>query len=208
MNREDRTVDPKFIVELKGKPFVMLGGLLDLAHRIGLQAIETAIVEKFSQPEKDTWVVQAFCRFSQPEGEPLLWSGYGDAGPGNSQMRGAYLRHAETRAIARALRWATNIAMAAVEELGPDSEATNGHQDAPQRPQQAQRAKHDPKDTAERKAAEASPAVAMCAICGQPVDERTAEVSRRKFDGVVLCVADGKARLAGEREPSAILQGA
>lgn len=203
MKRDEMTVDPRFIVNLKGKEFVMLGGLLDLAHRIGLQSIETAVSEKFSQPEKDIWVVQAFCRFSQPEGEPLLWSGYGDAGPGNSQMRGAYLRHAETRAIARALRWATNVAMAAVEELGPDSEPANGHQSAPQPPQ---RAKHDPADHEQRTAAQGS-ADGLCEECGMPVMPAVAKASRERF-GAVLCSAHIQARRQAANGTPAQLQGA
>jgi hypothetical protein len=112
-------VDPRFVINLKGKQFVMLGGLLDLAHNGGLIGIETLLDKELSDPKEQSYVFQAIGRFRTDAGE-AVWSAYGDASPSNSQMRGATLRHAETRAIARMLRMATNVAMCSVEELGPD----------------------------------------------------------------------------------------
>lgn len=112
-------IDPKFVINLKGKQFVMLGGLLDLAHNGGLIGIESVLDKDLSDPKEQSFVFQAIGRFRTDGGE-AIWSAYGDASPSNSQMRGATLRHAETRAIARMLRMATNVAMCSVEELGPD----------------------------------------------------------------------------------------
>lgn len=172
--RERPSIDPKFVVDLRGKSFVMMGGLLDLAHRTGLQSIETEIQTELCVPEKEFWVVRATVRF-RAEPEPLEFSAVGDASPGSSQMRGAYLRHAETRAVARALRFATNIAMCSVEELGPDADdaprhngaRTNG--DARTAPQ---RAKHDPEDHA---------AHPLCSVegCGVLLNKNEAVMSQQ-----------------------------
>ena len=112
-------LDPRFIITLQGKQFVMLGGLLDLAHNGGLIGIETILDKDLSDPKEQSYVFQAIGRFRTESGE-AIWSAHGDASPSNSKMRGATLRHAETRAIARMLRMATNVAMCSVEELGPD----------------------------------------------------------------------------------------
>jgi|GEM_PF-3954050 len=118
-------VKPEFIITMNTKQgkkdFVLFAGLLDLGHQSGLIAIENEVLLDLSQPEKDVWVVRSTGRFRSEYGE-AIWSAHGDASPGNSQMRGAYLRHAETRAAARMLRIATNVGMASVEELGPGVE--------------------------------------------------------------------------------------
>ena len=80
-------IDPRFIVNLKGKDFVLLAGLLDLGHKGGLIAIENEVLADLSAPEKDTWVVRSTGRFRSDHGE-AIWSAHGDASPGNSQMRG------------------------------------------------------------------------------------------------------------------------
>lgn len=119
-------IKSEHIIDLRGKKFVLLAGLLELAHEMGLKGIETTILP-LSQPAEQVWIVQAIARFAR-DGEDALFWGHGEATPGNSQMRGALLRHAETRAIARALRFGTGIGMTAAEELGPDAEPDgNGH---------------------------------------------------------------------------------
>lgn len=116
-------IDRKFIVTLPTKSgpkeFITFAGLLDAGHNSGLLGIECEILTHLCQPEKDYWVVQATGRFRTETGE-AIWTAHGDAHPGNSQMKGALLRHAETRAAARMLRFGTNIGMTAAEEIGPD----------------------------------------------------------------------------------------
>lgn len=133
-------IDSKWILNLKGKEFVLFAGLLDLAHQNGLIAIENEVLLDLSNPEKDFWVVRSLGRFRCAEGE-AVWSAHGDAGPGSSQMRGAYLRHAETRAAARMLRMATNIGMASVEELGNDADTVSDHLPTPR---QTPPVRHEP----------------------------------------------------------------
>lgn len=115
-------VDPKWICNIRGKEFVMVGGLLDAGHNSGLIGIETEVLESLCKPAEDYWVVRAIGRFRSAENGEAIWSAVGDASPATSQMKGAYLRHAETRAVARMLRFATNCAMTAAEELGSEDE--------------------------------------------------------------------------------------
>src|SRR5215213_7546566 len=112
-------IKPEHIINLKGKQFVLLAGLLAEAHSNGLISIETEWDRQASDPKEQFWVFRALGRFKTADGE-AVWSAMGDAAPWSSQMKGAYLRHAETRAIARMLRMATNVGMCSVEEMSPD----------------------------------------------------------------------------------------
>lgn len=203
------TVNPKFIINLKGKEFVMLGGLLELAHNGGLIGIETILDKDLSDPKEQIYVFQAIGRFRTDTGE-AIWSAYGDCCPSNSQMRGAYLRHAETRAIARMLRMATNVAMCSVEELGPDGNEETSPRSA--RPGVASRelpARVAAADGANRNrqqmdtpagpvrqekgpVVEPTPDPYFCAKCGVEVPERNA-VASVKLTGMVFCPVDGRA---------------
>lgn len=199
-------IDPRFVIKLNTKngpkEFVLLAGLLDLGHNRGLHGIETQILSEFCDPKEQSWVVQATGTFCTEAGM-ACFSAVGDANPSNSQMRGAFLRHAETRAIARMLRFATNVAMASVDELGPDAD------ESPARPL----ARHEGKADTYREERVArttdSPGDAaasghgaepqFCAECGLEVPASVAAAARQRFGGVVLCVADGKGRMAGEK---------
>lgn len=105
----------EFIVERSGRTFVLYAGLLEEAHEQGLKAIRTKLLQ--APAEENGWVaiVQA-----EVETERGVFTGIGDASPDNvSRMLAPhYIRMAETRAKARALRDAVNIAVTALEELG------------------------------------------------------------------------------------------
>ncbi len=109
------TVQKEFLVERQGKKFVLYAGLLDEAHQQGLKLITTDLVQK---PTEENGHV-AICR-AVVETSKGCFSGIGDADPKNvnPQMRSCLIRMAETRAKARALRDAVNVAVAALEELG------------------------------------------------------------------------------------------
>ncbi|MCL5960450.1 MAG: hypothetical protein M1358_14275 [Chloroflexi bacterium] len=119
----------EFILERQGKSFVLYAGLLDEAHAQGLKRITTRLIQT---PEESNGNV-AICS-AEVETEKGIFSGIGDASPGNvSQMMATCLiRMAETRAKARALRDAVNVGVAAAEEL--DEELT-ADQDAQQEPE-------------------------------------------------------------------------
>lgn len=116
----------KYIVNVQGKDFITFPGLLAEAHAQGLLAIETQLVnEDLTNP-----VMKATVHIkgeSLPSGQPQvkLFTGYGDANANNvaKKVAGALIRMAETRAVARALRFACNIDMTAVEEIGVEDDA-------------------------------------------------------------------------------------
>jgi hypothetical protein len=126
------TVNPDQIINRQGKDFVLYAGLLDAAHRAGLQGISTSLV-KYPGAGSEGAIVHATAHF--PWGS---FDGIGDADPGNvsRQIAPHLTRMAETRAKARALRDALNVAMVAAEEMGPEGPAdrapsTNGGGAAP-----------------------------------------------------------------------------
>lgn len=134
-------VDPRFIQQRQGRPFVTYAGLLDLLHQRskGCFSIDTLVVQLPTEENGRTAVCTARVRVFDAQNLDVVTletSGIGDADPGNvsTQMRGHLLRMAETRAKARALRDAVNVGMAALEELGPDEgDAPRGPQGQPAR---------------------------------------------------------------------------
>jgi hypothetical protein len=103
------------MIERQGKQFVLYAGLLDEAHRSGLKAIRTKLVQA-PAPENGNVCI---C-YAEVETEKGVFSGIGDASADNVGRNIAvhFIRMAETRAKARALRDAINVGAAAVEELG------------------------------------------------------------------------------------------
>lgn len=140
MSETRHTVDPKFVMQRQGKDMVLYAGLVDAAHRAGLIAIKTEIVQFPTKDNDHTTIVQATAVFPSPgdDSENLrAFSGIGDANPQNvgKNIAPHSIRMAETRAKARALRDALNIGMVTVEELGGDDEPS-AHP-APAQPQPA-----------------------------------------------------------------------
>ncbi len=124
-NKEGRVVERKEVVTVKG--------LLHLAHAERLSAIQTRLVQSPTKDNGETAI--ALVRVRTARGS---FTGLGDANPRNVTARVAlhFIRMAETRALARALRAALDIGAVAIEELEeefgfaePRSEAprTNGH---------------------------------------------------------------------------------
>jgi hypothetical protein len=127
------SLDPKSIVVLQNKQFVQYGGLLDLAHQMGLQSICTTLLQIPAETNGMTAIVS--CTVTMASG--AVFTGIGDASPKSVKPMLAVhaIRFAETRAKARALRDATNVGMASVEEL--DDDAGHESNDRHQRRQQA-----------------------------------------------------------------------
>jgi hypothetical protein len=105
-------MDKKFTINLQGKDFVLFTGLLNEFHENGGKSIKTEIVNL------EPFIVQATV-----EGEKGLYQGLGDASEENVGKLVAKhkIRMAETRAIARALRWYNNVGMCSSDELGGDN---------------------------------------------------------------------------------------
>ena len=115
-NTKEISVDRKYVVSLKGKEFITFNGLLDIAHKRGLKKIETQVVT--ADFEKSVFVCKAKVTMS----DEREFESVGDATATNvgQMVKEHSLRMAETRAIARALRLATNIGMTVREELGEE----------------------------------------------------------------------------------------
>jgi len=107
-----------YIINLQGKDYITHEGLLKLAHHKGLANITSKIIEV--NVEKGVCIVQA--RVMMENGK--MFSGLGDATPQNlnAMIKPHFIRMAETRAINRALRFATGLGMCSFDELGGGSD--------------------------------------------------------------------------------------
>lgn len=127
---QNKKVPQQFIVRIPLKneagavvgerEFISYAGLLAVAHDIGLDEMNTTVLQMPTDANGHTAVVRAIAK-----GKPGLFTGLGDASPANVGKRVVrhLLRVAETRAKARALRDLCNINMVALEELeGDDAE--------------------------------------------------------------------------------------
>jgi hypothetical protein len=107
-------MDERFIIQLQGKNYVTYEGLLDEAHRMGLESIKVDVVQLPSEENNMT----AVCRAVAKAGDKTF-TDFGDASPASvgQNLVPHILRMASTRAKARALRDMTNIGITAIEEL-------------------------------------------------------------------------------------------
>lgn len=117
---QETKVNNKYIVNVQGKDFVTFPGLLAIAHEKGLIGINTDLVNNdLTNP-----VIKATVSMRDASNPEIVrvFTGYGDASVNNvaKKVAGALIRMAETRSVARALRFATNIDMTAIEELDVD----------------------------------------------------------------------------------------
>ena len=106
-------IDPRHIVLIQGKPFVRFAGLLDLAHKRGLQTLQVT----WTYNDAGLSLAQAVAVF--PFG---TFTECGDASPESVTKKVAlhFRRVACTRAAARALRLALGVEVCSVEELGDE----------------------------------------------------------------------------------------
>lgn len=107
------SVKKETIVEQQGKPHVLYAGLLDAATEAGLAGIMTELVQAPSAGNDYVCIFKATATF--PWG---AFDAHGDAklDDVNRMMKQAYIRLAETRAKARALRDGLNIWQAPVDD--------------------------------------------------------------------------------------------
>ncbi len=115
-NGHGAQVRPEFVVNLRGKDFVLYAGVLDVAHQKGIRRLETEVVQLPSDQNGRECVVKATLELDGGG----VFTDYGDANPTNVNRPIAQhlIRMASTRAKARVLRDATNIGLTALEELG------------------------------------------------------------------------------------------
>ncbi len=122
----------EFMITRQGKQYVLFAGLLDEAHSRGLRGIDTELIQVPEESNGNTAVVKAMVEME----DGRTFSGIGDASPQNVGRNIAphLIRMAETRAKARALRDAVNVAATALEELSDGDDAPPAsHAERPRR---------------------------------------------------------------------------
>lgn len=114
-----------YVVSLKGKEAMLYNGLLLLGYEKGIKSLKTDIVQYPSKDNEWTAIVKATLigyGWNPIENKVIEveFSCIGDANAKNctSMVAQAYIRMADTRAKARALRDYTGIGMVALDELG------------------------------------------------------------------------------------------
>jgi hypothetical protein len=112
------SIREEFFIERQGKRMVLIAGLLDEAHRLGLRSIDTELLQVPAEENGNVAICKA--RVEMEDGR--TFSGIGDASPANVGQNIAphIIRMSETRSKARALRDAVNVAAVALEEMGED----------------------------------------------------------------------------------------
>jgi hypothetical protein len=123
-----RKLDERFIVNIKGKDFVVYAGLLDLAHQIGFTKMKPEVVQ---YPNKDNGNTAICVAYLLAKDGREFWD-VGDANPKNVNPKvvGHELRMASTRAKARILRDFTNVGMTCLEEIGDLNEVISDEKNA------------------------------------------------------------------------------
>lgn len=116
----EMNIDKQFIVNRQGKDFILYAGLIHEAHKRGLVSIETELVTCTASLA----LFKAVVTVAEEGQGARTFTGYGDATPENvgRNIVPHFIRMAETRAKARALRDALDVGAASLEELGDDDE--------------------------------------------------------------------------------------
>jgi len=108
-------LDDRFMINIKGKDFVLYAGVLDLATQMGLLKLG---VELLQFPTKENGK-EAICRAVAESKTGEVFCDIGDANPKNCNelIVKHLIRMASTRAKGRALRDMCNIGIACIEEI-------------------------------------------------------------------------------------------
>jgi hypothetical protein len=123
------------LVLLNNSWYVTHAGLLRLARRNRCYGIRVQPVREFCDLNAGRYSFRAIVYRSR---NCKGFFGYGDADPSNvsSQVHGAEMRVAETRAVNRALRKAYGIGICSVEELGTSNGSLESTRESKRRPSQ------------------------------------------------------------------------
>jgi hypothetical protein len=124
MENKTKTDLTPYLVEVQGKIYLTLPGLLQEAHANGLISLTTELLtdpKDLSSP-----VVKATGVFKTEDGTLKTYSSFGDANANNvaKKVAGALLRMADSRAVARCLRFGIGLPFTALEELDVEYSAT------------------------------------------------------------------------------------
>jgi hypothetical protein len=132
-DRSKITIAARYIVDIRGKQFVLCKGLIDSAHRANLLA--SLLTTPLTIPTETYQYAAALATATTPDGE--TFTGLGEAEPANvsGPMRTSLLRIAETRAISRALQRLLNVEHELYDDDAPERQETAAG--AAQAPRQA-----------------------------------------------------------------------
>jgi hypothetical protein len=135
-------LEERFIINLKGKDFVLYAGLLDMAHQKGLQSI---MVDPLQYPTKDNGF-EAIAKATVESKNGDVFVELGDANPRNTNKMivNHIIRMAATRAKARALRDFVNVGIACIDELGDLDEVVGDENSSNGRPKKTEPANPEP----------------------------------------------------------------
>jgi hypothetical protein len=116
-----RSIDPRWLCVIKGKPFVRYEGLLAMAHERGLQGLKA----DWTYNDAEVSLAHAVAVF--PFG---TYEESGDSSPSNvgAQVRPHWRRMALVRAKARCLRDALNIGVCSLAEIGEQEAPSDADQ--------------------------------------------------------------------------------
>lgn len=195
-------IDPRFIVNLKGKDVPLYAGVLDAATKAGLKSLTTELIQIPHPDNGHCAIVKAQAEFE----DGRVFVDYGDCSPANTspQIASAAIRMASTRAKGRALRDAINCGMTLREELPDDdyqepAQAQRNGRQAQAQPQQRASAQNGPANAPQTRqtgqAAEGGAMVCSADGCGKPLTKGQYDVSLRAY-GQPLCPACQKAAAA------------
>jgi len=183
---ENKTVIPQeYMIKLQGKDFITHRGLLAIAHEKGLHSIETELI---TEPTADIIVFKATAIINTGVHEKKF-TGYGDASKSNVNANIAphMIRMAETRAVNRALRLATNVGMCSAEETkeedNPQTDTTSSGV-----PTGASHSAPEKKD---------GELHMVCISCGKNLTDKVHKYSMDKH-GMSLCYVCQKKKEKGE----------
>jgi hypothetical protein len=111
-------IDPRFIIDMRGKLYPTWPGVLDAAHRKGLTRLSATLIQA-PMPENGH---NAICAARAEFADGQVFEEIGDASPGNvgTHLVASIIRFAATRAKGRALRDALNVGVTLLEELPPE----------------------------------------------------------------------------------------
>jgi len=111
-------MDNKNYITINGKPFILYSGLLEEAHKKGIQSLQVEILQLPLLDNEMTCIAKATLHSS----DGGIFSDVGDASPKNisSKIIPHLIRMASTRAKARVLRDYCGIGITAFEELNSD----------------------------------------------------------------------------------------
>jgi len=161
-------IDKKFIINISGKEFIKFEGLLAEFHANKGKSIET---EELPNSTLDEPKFKATV-----SGDNGTFTGHGDANTKNvsALVSSHKYRMAETRAIARALRWYNNIGICSVDELGGDDKKTPAYSKEPveQNPVVA--------STVQNNATQAN-STPICSKCGKSITNAEKSFSEGKY---------------------------